>query len=377
MNLKYIITFIAILCFCSDGYTQKLNSEPVNFYFQPGNLRLHESEKQSSGMFGVSLLNKSNLIDRNISKLSENSTGINSPEEGSRQHSEDPENELSGSLTAGYLKEIEENFNTATIYQNYKLSKKFSDKFRLSLNSRIEYAERESNDGEKIKKWFDNTYLKPQYSFNEFNTLSVFAGASISDSVLTTYGFTYDAKIENQNFEIKNSLTMSYDYFYYWNQIGQNFVNDNIEFNYNDFKVSTGIYYGVVDFNYIEGYDYKAKNPNTLFSFEVQYKLLYDPVLNAGVSFSTRDFKYHSPLYYSPSERKLTGVFANLYETAGKFFFYLSAGARVDNENNFIWDTDTEAGYDNNGFSASLGFGRYDDPYYTNYNAFLNLTKIF
>ena len=70
-------------------------------------------------------------------------------------------------------------------------------------------------------------------------------------------------------------------------------------------------------------------------------------------------------------------MFANLYETAGKFFFYLSAGARVDNENNFIWDTDTEAGYDNNGFSASLGFGRYDDPYYTNYNAFLNLTKIF
>ncbi|MBK8383697.1 MAG: hypothetical protein IPL16_17755 [Ignavibacteria bacterium] len=82
MNLKYIITFIAILCYCSDGYTQKLNSEPVNFNFQIGNLRLHESEKQSSGMFGVSLLNKSNLIDRNISKLSENFTGINSSEEG-------------------------------------------------------------------------------------------------------------------------------------------------------------------------------------------------------------------------------------------------------------------------------------------------------
>ncbi|MBL0107364.1 MAG: hypothetical protein IPP52_08770 [Ignavibacteria bacterium] len=80
----------------------------------------------------LSLLNKSNLIDRNISKLSENFTGINSPEEGSRQHSEDPENELSGSLTAGYLKEIEENFNTATIYQNYSYQK-IQRKFRLSL----------------------------------------------------------------------------------------------------------------------------------------------------------------------------------------------------------------------------------------------------
>ncbi|MBK9403517.1 MAG: hypothetical protein IPN57_03105 [Ignavibacteria bacterium] len=84
---------------------------------------MHESEKHSSGMLDISLMNKSNLIDRNKYKLSENITGINSPEEGSRQHSEDPENELSGSLTAGYLKEIEENFNTATIYQNYKLSK--------------------------------------------------------------------------------------------------------------------------------------------------------------------------------------------------------------------------------------------------------------
>ena len=72
-------------------------------------------------MFGVSLLNKSNLIDRNISKLSENFTGIHSHQEVSRQNSEDPENEVSGSLTAGYLKEIEENFNTATIYLNYKL----------------------------------------------------------------------------------------------------------------------------------------------------------------------------------------------------------------------------------------------------------------
>ena len=29
---------------------------------------------------------------------------------------------------------------------------------------------------------------------------------------------------------------------------------------------------GVVDFNYIENYDYKAKNPNSLFSFEIHYK---------------------------------------------------------------------------------------------------------
>ena len=34
-------------------------------------------------------------------------------------------------------------------------------------------------------------------------------------------------------------------------------------------------------------------------------------------------------------------------------------------------------GKENKGFSASIGFGRYDDPYYTNYNAFLNLSKIF
>ncbi len=375
MNLKFILTFVAVLCFCSDGYTQKSNSEPVNVYFHIGKLSFGKSGNKNFGTSGKTFSDKTNFTEGNF--LSDKVTGSGLSEGSVRQISEDPEKELSVTLTTGYLKEIEENFTTATVYQNIKLSEKFSDKFSLSLNSRIEYAERISNKEGNNKKWFDNTYIKPEYSFNKHNVLSLFAGASISDSVITSYGFSYKATLENENYEIRNYLTMSYDYFYYWNQIGQNYVNDNIEFRYRDFKVLTGFYYGVVDFNYIENYDYKAKNPNSLFSFEIHYKLLNEPAVNAGFAFSARDFKYHSPLYYSPDDRKLTGVFANLYENADKFYFYLNGGARVDNENIFIWDTDAEIGYENKGFSASIGFGRYDDPYYTNYNAFLNLSKIF
>lgn len=375
MNLKYIIAVIAIFCLCSGGYTQNLNSQPVKFHFEIGKLSFSKSQDKKSGSVLKKFTEKSKFIENNF--LSDKITATDFFKGNEMQTYEDSENELSAVLTAGYLKETEENFTTASLYQNYKLSKKFSGKFSLSLNSRIENAERESNDGSKIRKWFDNTYIKPEYSFNPYNSLSLFAGGSISDSVITTYGATYEAVIENDKFEIRNYLTVSYDYFYYWNQIGQNYVNDNIEFRYNDFKVLTGLYFGVVDYNFIEDYVYKAKNPNTLFSVEVQYKILNDPVLNAGVAFSTRDFKYHSPLYYSPSCRMLTGAFANLYKPAGKFYLYLSGGARVDNENVFIWDTDTEFGYENNGFSASVGFGRYDDPYYSNFNAFLNLSKIF
>ena len=33
---------------------------------------------------------------------------------------------------------------------------------------------------------------------------------------------------------------------------------------------------------------------------------------------------------------------------------------------------DSELGYFKGDFSASLGVGRYNDPYYTNYNTFIN-----
>ncbi|MBK9227759.1 MAG: hypothetical protein IPL67_12095 [Ignavibacteria bacterium] len=65
------------------------------------------------------------------------------------------------------------------------------------------------------------------------------------------------------------------------------------------------------------------------------------------------------------------------FETYGRFYTYLGAGAKMDDNQTFVWSADAEVGYEYNGFSASVGAGKYDDPFYSNVNVFLNLTKTF
>lgn len=281
------------------------------------------------------------------------------------------------SANGGYLKEIEENYNTSSIYQKYAVSKTFSEKFNLGLIFRLEYSKREEVDLPDQNRWFDNTTLNVNYSFNPFNNVSAFGGFSVSDTTFTTYGIKYNSLIETEDFLINNTLTFSDDYFYYWNQVAQVFVSDNISFNYDKLNINGGVFFGVVDYNYIENYEAKARNPNTMFSIDAQYLIVPDPVIRAGISFNSRNYKYASPLYYSPGFRTLTGCFTNLYKTFGKIYIYLGGGINVDNQNLFIWSVDSEIGYDYNEFSASAGISRFNDPFYTNYNTFINFTKNF
>ncbi|HMS65875.1 MAG TPA: hypothetical protein PKD83_11560 [Ignavibacteria bacterium] len=289
----------------------------------------------------------------------------------------DSEPDMFFSANGGYLKEIEELYNTASIYQKYGINKVFSEKFNLGLIVRIEYAKREEIGFPDITRWYDNTTLNANYTFNDFNNISMFAGYSISDTTFTTYGLTYRSAVATEDFEINNTLTLSDDYFYYWNQVAQNFISDNLNFSYKNFTVTASAFLGVVDLNYIEDYEAKARNPNTLFSLEFKYQLFPDPVVNAGIDLSSRNFKYHSPLYYSPSNRNLAGIFSNFFKSFGKIYLYMGGGMNLDNADTFIWSVDSELGYDYNNFSVSAGISRYNDPFYTNYNTFINLTKAF
>lgn len=295
----------------------------------------------------------------------------------SKQQEEEQENVLSVSATGGLLQETEELYSTSSLYQSYKIKNTFSEKFSLGLVIRIEYAKREELGFEDIKRWYDNTVLTANYNFNPYNSLGVFGGASISDTTVTSYGFSYRALIENDDFSFLNILTLSNDYFYYWNDVAQNFASENMSFTYGNVNLSAEFYAGVVDLNYIEDYTATARNPNTMFNVQLQYRIFSEPVVNAGILFNARNFKYRSPLYYSPSHRNMAGGFANFYDSFGRIYLYLNGGMRIATDNVFIWDFDSEFGYDYNNFSVSIGVGRYNDPYYANYNTFLNLTKIF
>ncbi len=284
---------------------------------------------------------------------------------------------LDVSYKAGYLREIEELYSTNSLYQNFKIGKRFSDLFKLNVLEDIEYAKRTQFGKDDVRRWFDNTSLNVELDFNEYNTLSLFGAGSISDTTFTSYGTSLNSKLDLGKVQIKNNLVLSYDYFYYWNQIAQNYASDNVELNYKNFTLSTGYFFGVVNFNFVDGYDEKARNPNSLFNIGVNYKILDYPVINVGVEYSTRNYKYYSPLYFSPQNRSISGASASMYDKIKDFYLYLGSGARVDNNNVFIWDVDSEVGYDNDNFSISGGLSRYNDPFYTSYNTFLNVTKSF
>lgn len=278
---------------------------------------------------------------------------------------------------AGYLREIEELYSTNSFYQTLKVNKNFSEMFNLGFFTGIEYATRKEVELPDQTRWFDNTGLRANLNFNNFNTLSLFISGSISDTTLTTYGASLNSRIEADEVFINNFLTLSYDYFYYWNQVGQNFASDNVKITYRKFNLSAGYFFGLVDFNYVDGYDEKARNPNSSFSCDLNYAILKKPAVNFGVQFSTRNYKYYSPLYYSPQDRNIKGVSASLYDHFGKYYIYFGSGTSVDNNDTFIWNVDGEAGYDTGNFSVSAGISRYNDPYYTSYNTFLNIFKSF
>ncbi len=284
---------------------------------------------------------------------------------------------LNVSYKAGYLREIEEFYSLNSFYQNLKITKRFSDKFQLTLSPAIEYSEKKQTDSPNLYKWYDNTGLRAVIDFNAYNTLSVFAAGSISDSTWTAYGTSLSSVIESDEFQISNYFIATYEYFYYWNQVAQNFVNDNVKLKYNNFTISAGYFYGVVENNYVDGFETKAKNPNSSFSFDAGYKISTKPAVSVGFQFSTRDFEYYSPLYYSPQDRKLTGINASFFNMFTNYYIYFGGGAKVDNNDNFIWAVDLEGGYENGNFSISAGLSRYNDPFYSNYNTFLNIVKSF
>jgi len=286
-------------------------------------------------------------------------------------------NDLEVTYKSGFLREIEEAYSTNSFYQNLKINKVLSDKFRIGFGFLLENAKRKEIDKPDRKRWFDNTTLKTDYDFNDHNTLSLFVSGSISDTTLTSYGASYKSSLQIDKTTFSNYLTLSHDYFYYWNDVAQNYVRDILEIKYSDFNISAGYFFGLVDFNYVDGYQAKAKNPNSQISFDIRYKFLENPLIKIGFNFNTRDYRYYSPLYYSPADRKVSGLYTYLYDTYKSYYIYFGSGAHIDNSNVFIWDIDGELGYFNDKFSMSVGLSRYNDPFYTSYNSFLNVTKSF
>ena len=281
------------------------------------------------------------------------------------------------SYKIGFLRETEELYSNSNIYQTINWGKNFTETFRLDLYSQIEYSKRVEVDIPDRERWFDNFKVVARLDPNEFNHLDAFGSASISDTTITSYGGLYRATVEFGDVLFKNTITGGYDYFYYWNMVGQDYVSESVDLSYSGINLALSYFYGNVRENYIDGYDMKGRNPNDMVNFGLSYDVLKSPKVNVGVYYQMRNYEFYSPLYYSPQDRKISGIGSYYFDTFGNFYAYVGAGAKLDNNDTFVWSIDAEGGYEYGGFSASAGVGRYDDPFYENVNVFLNLTKKF
>jgi hypothetical protein len=352
------------------GYCQYNND--INFFFKSP-VKLNIDRKFRDKIYSdLSMKTEDNIFSRNNKLIFKNSISVFS-----KKNIPEYKNIIDVNYKIGYLREVEELYSTNSFYQNLKFIKRFSDLFQLTLSPSLDYATRKETGLPDVNKWYDNTALKADIDFNPYNTVSLFISGSISDSTWTAYGTSLRTVIESDDVQIKNNFIASYEYFYYWTQVAQNFVNDNVNVKFSNFNLTAGYFFGVVDFDYIENYTAQARNPNTSVNLELQYQVYNEPNIDVGIHYATRNFKYRSPLYYSPQERNIKGISASFYNMFGKYYLYMGAGVNVDNNDVFFWNGDFEFGYDNDDISVSFGLGRYDDPYYANYNSFLNIFKRF
>lgn len=278
---------------------------------------------------------------------------------------------------AGYLNESEELYGNSSIYQNIRFGKQFTDMFRLDIYSLIEYSKREQVGVPDRERWYDNASLVAKFDFDEKYRVEAFGSASISDTTFTSYGGRYRTRLEFGEFSFVNLIEGGYNYFYYWNQVGQDYLSESLDLFYSSLNLSLSYFYANVRENYIEGYDLKGRNPNTMFNAGLSYDVMNSPKINVGMYYQYRDYEHYSPLYFSPQDRNMSGFGAYFFDTYGKFYTYAGGAVKQDNRATFIWSFDAETGYENNGFSVSAGFGRYFDPYYRNTNLFLNIVKNF
>jgi hypothetical protein len=217
----------------------------------------------------------------------------------------------------------------------------------------------------------------------------------MTDNLFSTYGLNWKLNYNFGNFTVKNSITAGYDYFYYWNRVGGKSVSDIITLSYGKLDFNATLTLGNVDPVYVadyisDTYD-TSNNPYLGYAFSLNYKILKRPAIKVGLNYSYLNFKYKSPLYYSPFDRKLTGASASIYYDYKKFYVYGSFSynlgteiyydedtngsgknnARTIKMNVNNWSTNIEVGYNFKPLTLSIGASNFYNPFYRNITGFL------
>jgi len=302
---------------------------------------------------------------------------------------------LSGQFS--YFQEKEETYKIDALIQKYSFSKRISDPIHININTIFDKSDRDyTSEDSDTSRWYLNTWVKLSW-ITEHHHLGIYVGYTPTDHLWSAYGMSWQMKYKWGSFGLQNTIDAGYDYFYYWNSVGRNIVNESLQLSFKRWEASVAISSGRIDEKPVRAYKgegYKpGANPFVFYNFSLTYKILENPVVKIGGQYSFMDYEYQSPLYYSPFERKLAGLAFTLQKKTGRWYFYsglnyntgnesyyyLSDQANVDLESGTLkvdnWSASLETGYTWPAFSVSVSASHFKNPYYENWIVFMNLSK--
>lgn len=289
------------------------------------------------------------------------------------------------------LNETEEDYTINAIIQQYEISKRFSDNFEVKLNTLFDYSNRDFTKTEvgDTLRWYNNAFVKLSY-ITHHHRLDAYGGFTASDKKMSSYGLHWKADYNIGNVNITNSLTGGYDYFYYWNNVGQHKISNTTSFSFKGIGLSASYNFGIIDSVKIADVPnakyYVDFNQYNGFDVSVSYKLFSKPLMKLAANYAYLNYQYKSALYYSPMGRNLVGPSALIYYPFGKFYTYGSFSYNYGKEfyyediNNVVsknyidvsnWSAEAEFGYNLKALSLSLGASNFYNAYYTNYRIFI------
>ncbi len=284
--------------------------------------------------------------------------------------------EYTVSGTFQYITEDEPSYHIGAVIQKYGLEKRITDRLSLGAYTMWDYSHRDNLYFDDVNRWYDNTWIKPTIILGN-HRISLYAGVSINDQRITSYGTTWNMAYNIKNFKIRNYLTAAYDYFYYWNKVGQNFLQNTLVLSWKGIILGGTYRYGVIRNNYVWDYIEKTDNPNTRYNIELKYQFLKNPKITLGVNYLGMDYKYSSPLYYSPSGRTILGGFFSEYVSYKKFYQYLEFAYGRDNFKTDQYNGSLEFGINIKKTSVSLGGSYFYNKYYKSLNTMLSVKQSF
>ena len=292
-----------------------------------------------------------------------------------------------------YVNERESSYNIDAFIQKYIISKRVNNFFNFSMGFLLDHSNRDFSNttiGDTVR-WYDNIFLKFSY-ISQYHKLDIYSGYTSVDNKFSSYGLAWKMDFSLNNFDVKNTFNGGYDYFYYWNQVGQYILEDNANIKYGKIKFTFNVSYGLIDSMEIADvpnnrYE-KDINPHFGYGLSFSYIIFNMPKIEVGVNYSYLNFKYKSHYYYSPMGRVLYGPYLMLYYHVNDFYIYgnfsYNPGSEYyyDSNNNNLqknyvdvtnWSAEFETGYDYKNFSISLGSSRFYNPFYANFVSYFSV----